>query len=261
MRHIELKNIAMRLLPLAVRTGGKILEIYSEDEISGQRKLDGSPVTEADLIAHRALKEGLQDVLPGCPLASEEDDRSWAEIQNKDLFWLIDPLDGTKEFLSRSGEFTLNIALIENGRPCLGVVYAPALSELYWGGPELGAFFGKDVMSMKSISVMAGDGGVCRVVASRSHLNAETKAYIDSLGPVELIQAGSSLKICRIAQGKADIYPRLSPTSEWDTAAAQAVLEGAGGVVVDLAGRPLSYGKESVLNPHFVAMRKGFLNV
>jgi 3'(2'), 5'-bisphosphate nucleotidase len=173
--------------------------------------------------------------------------------------WLIDPLDGTKEFIAHNGEFTVNIALIDQGRSVLGVVYAPAIDALYWGGAGLGAFrrVGTSTAAIQVASHATDE--LCRVVASKSHLNAETQAFIDRLGPVSLVQAGSSLKFCRVAEGVADIYPRLAPTCEWDTAAAQAVLEGAGGVVLDLHGAPLRYGKPDVLNPSFIAARNAAL--
>ena len=175
--------------------------------------------------------------------------------QSHGRFWLIDPLDGTKEFISRNGEFTVNIALIEAGRTVLGVVYAPAMDALYWGGAGLGAFrcIGGQTVAIKVAA--STPGAALRVVASKSHLNEATRSFIDRFGEVSLVQAGSSLKFCRVAEGEADIYPRLGPTCEWDTAAAQAVLEGAGGVVVDLEGAPLLYGKPDVLNPSFIACR------
>ena len=186
---------------------------------------------------------------------SEEDEPSQAHRCSDGRFWLIDPLDGTKEFIAQNGEFTVNIALIEETRSVLGVVYAPAIDTLYWGGPGIGAFRRE---GMETAAITVGDGGVagvCRVVASKRHLNAETQSFIDRLGRVSLVQAGSSLKFCRVAEGAADIYPRMAPTCEWDTTAAQAVLEGAGGVVLDLQGQTLRYGKPDVLNPSFIATR------
>jgi len=220
-----------------------------------QHKEDASPVTEADLAAHRVLASLLKSLLPDCPVVSEEDSASQVHRQSKGRFWLIDPLDGTKEFIARNGDFTVNIALIENGRSVLGVVYAPAIDALYWGGAGLCAY--RCVRDKTAAIKVAANSaaGACRVVASKSHLNEATQSFIDRLGNVSLVQAGSSLKFCRIAEGEADIYPRLAPTCEWDTAAAQAVLEGAGGAVLDLHGQPLQYGKPDVLNPSFIATR------
>jgi 3'(2'), 5'-bisphosphate nucleotidase len=168
------------------------------------------------------------------------------------LFWLIDPLDGTKEFLARNGEFTVNAALIENGIAVWGAVFAPVLDRLYWGGPSLEAFCQAqgELSTLKVVAPLAGQR--LRVVASKSHLNAETTDFIQRLGETDLVQAGSSLKFCRVAEAAAEIYPRLAPTCEWDTAAAQAVVEGAGGQVTDLSGQRLRYGKPDVLNPSFV---------
>jgi 3'(2'), 5'-bisphosphate nucleotidase len=185
---------------------------------------------------------------------SEEDEASLHHRVTEQRFWLIDPLDGTKEFIARNGEFTVNIALIDQGRSVLGVVYAPALDTLYWGGRGLGAFRLHLGATTPLRVAPRTTGTPCRVLASKSHLNADTQAFIDRLGHVGLVQAGSSLKFCRIAEGEADLYPRLSPTCEWDTAAAQAVLEGAGGTVVDLDGRALHYGKSAILNGSFVAV-------
>lgn len=169
--------------------------------------------------------------------------------------WLIDPLDGTKEFIARNGEFTVNIALIENGRSVLGVVDASAKYVLYWGGAGMWAFrcvVGETLANKVSVGNYSGN---CRVVASKSHLNDATESFINRLGAVSLVQVGSSLKFCRVAEGGADIYLRLAPAYEWDTAAAQAVLEGAGGVVVGLQGEPIRYGKSDMLNPSFIATR------
>ena len=166
--------------------------------------------------------------------------------------WVVDPIDGTKEFTQRSGEFTVNIALIENGEPVLGVVTAPALEEAFWGAKGEGASKRDAHGETRSIRT-AEPGKVKRVVASKNHLNEGTREFIEKLGEHELVQAGSSLKFCRIAEGGADVYPRLGPTCEWDTAAAHAVLVAAGGKVETLEGKPLHYGKEDVLNPWFVA--------
>lgn len=227
--------------------------VYETAEIASSQKSDATPVTQADLAAHHVLVEHLTDMLPGCCVVSEEDGDSWINRVSMGRFWLIDPLDGTKEFLARNGEFTVNIALIEDGCSVLGIVYAPSIDTMYWGGIGIGAFREDGAGSLPIRVSVDGMSEICRVVASKSHLNIETKHLIDQLGPVNLVQAGSSLKFCRVAEGNADIYPRLSPTCEWDTAAAQAILEAAGGVVVDMNGERLRYGKPNVLNPSFVA--------
>lgn len=231
------------------------MAIYRRGSAEVSHKADASPVTKADLAAHRVLATHLAHLLPGCQVVSEEDPMSLDYRRNTGLFWLIDPLDGTKEFIARNGEFTVNIALIEEGRSTLGVVYAPAIDALYWGGAGLGAFRCTGDQTVAINVAPAAEGRACRAVASKSHLNEATQSFIDRLGAASLIQAGSSLKFCRVAEGAADIYPRLAPTCEWDTAAAQAVLEGAGGAVVDLHGQPLLYGKPDVLNPSFIATR------
>ena len=253
------EDVMKQLLPIARAAGDAIMAIYSCGSTAVRHKEDASPVTEADLAAHRVLATGLVVLLPDCPVVSEEDSASQLYRRNRGVFWLIDPLDGTKEFIARNGEFTVNIALIEDGRCTLGVVYAPAIDALYWGGAGRGAFrcIGAQTVAIKVAAPKAGN--ISRVVASKSHLNEATQAMIDRLGEVNLIQAGSSLKFCRVAEGAADIYPRLAPTCEWDTAAAQAVLEGAGGVVVDLQGMSLWYGKPDVLNPSFIATRDAAL--
>lgn len=244
------------LLPIAREAGEAILRVYNEMGVVGyQCKADLSPLTQADLNAHHVLARHLKPLLPGCCVVSEEDKGSHIQRSMSGRFWLIDPLDGTKEYIARNGEFTVNIALIEKGRSVMGVVYAPAIDTIYWGGGGLGAYrsLGADTAAIAVGNDKA--DGICRVVASKSHLNAETQAFIDRLGAASLIQVGSSLKICCVAEGAADIYPRLAPTCEWDTAAAQAILEGAGGAVVNLQGESLCYGKADILNPSFVAVR------
>lgn len=255
MRQINKAALLAQLLPIARRAGDVIMEVYRIGEVDFQQKADQSPVTQADLAAHGVLVQQLGSLMSDCPVVSEEDEASQQYRRDENCFWLIDPLDGTREFIARNGEFTVNIALIEQGQSILGVVYAPATDCMYWGGPNLGAFRKKGSNAQVIQVNSASTNNICRVVASKSHLNAETQAFIGRLGMVELLRAGSSLKFCRVAEGMADIYPRLAPTCEWDTAAAQAVLEGAGGVVVDLNGHPLRYGRPEILNPFFIAAR------
>lgn len=252
-------EILLPLLGLIKEAGLAIMAIYKPYkagdnlDVGAITKADASPLTAADLAAHQVIKAGLLSLTPDIPVVSEEDDGALLDPSRRTTFWLVDPLDGTKEFLARNDEFTVNIALIENGSPVWGVVYAPALDQLYWGGKGIGAY--RHVAGRNEplrVASPVPPGGNLRVVASKSHLNDQTEAFIKQLGPVILVQAGSSLKLCRVAEGAADVYPRLAPTCEWDTAAAQAVVEGAGGYVVDTAGKPLVYGKPDVLNPSFI---------
>lgn len=186
------------------------MAIYRRGSAEVSHKADASPVTEADLAAHRVLATHLAHLLPGCQVVSEEDSASLVYRQSAGRFWLIDPLDGTKEFIARNGDFTVNIGLIEEGRSTLGVVYAPAINALCWGGAGLGAFrcIGDQTVAINVAPVKAGHA--CRVLASKSHLNEATQAMINRLGDVSLVQAGSSLKFCRVAEGEADIYHRLA---------------------------------------------------
>lgn len=240
------------LVALAEAAGEAILAVYRSGDRAATAKGDGSPVTAADLAAHRCIVQGLARLTPDLPVVSEESEGG-AVTARSGRWWLVDPLDGTLEFLARNGEFTVNIALVEDGRAVFGVVHAPVPGLSYWGGPGLGAFRREGTGAATAIRVAAGRRQPLRVVASKSHLDAGTAALIARLGEVELVQAGSSLKFCRLAEGSADLYPRLAPTCEWDTAAAQAVLEGAGGEVRDLQGRPLRYGKADPLNTFFIA--------
>lgn len=239
---------------LAYQAGEAIMQIYKTNSRGDLGlKTDQSPVTLADQTAHDYLIQGLSHLFPELAICSEEGHETQA-LANTEAFWLIDPLDGTKEFLAGQTDFTVNIALIVAGRSVWGLVHAPALGLMYWGGQGLGAYrqAGSQIDAL-TIPVREHPEGPYRIVASRSHLNAATQAWIAEWSPSELIQAGSSLKFCRLAEDLADLYPRLAPTCEWDTAAAQAVLEGAGGFVFDLQGDVLRYGKREILNPSFIA--------
>ena len=236
---------------IARDAGAAIMDIYQSNYFDVQKKADDSPLTKADLAAHNIICEGLRALDIQYPVISEESsDISWAQRKHWCRYWLVDPLDGTKEFIKRNDEFTVNIALIEKGVPILGVVYAPALDTMYTGERDRGAF-----LNDKAISVATQEPETLRVVGSRSHPSQETTDWLDALGkPYEMLAVGSSLKFCLVAEGKADIYPRLGPTSEWDTAAAHAVLSAAGGDVLTLNGEPLLYNqKADYLNPHFIA--------
>ncbi|MDV2079915.1 3'(2'),5'-bisphosphate nucleotidase CysQ [Marinobacter xestospongiae] len=245
-------GFALTVLDVADKAGLEVMKIYQTD-FEVNFKADESPVTAADLAAHRVIDQALAELSPDIPVLSEEAAAiPWSTRRHWHRFWLVDPIDGTRDFTQRSGEFTVNIALIEHGEPVLGVVTAPALGEAFWGVKGEGAWKREADGRVRRLSVVVPPARK-RVVASKNHLNDDTRAFIESLGDHELVQAGSSLKFCRIAEGRADIYPRLGPTCEWDTGAAHAVLSAAGGKVTHLDGSPLRYGKEDVLNPHFIA--------
>ena len=261
-QNLAIQDLAAVVVPIARVAGQAIFEIYARMDAKGDgpsdvlvaQKADDSPLTIADLAAHKIIFASLRELTPAIDVVSEEDADSLEQRRPDGQFWLIDPLDGTKEFLAGSGEFTVNIALVRDGVAVFGVVFAPVLDLLYWGGEGIGAFRScAGVRVPIAVAPPVGSGGIHRVVASKSHMNAKTIDFIRALGSCELIQAGSSLKFCRVAEGAADVYPRLGPTCEWDTAAAQAVVEAAGGVVHCLQGEPLRYGKAAVLNPDFVA--------
>ena len=239
---------------LARDAGSAIMEIYGRDDFQVQSKEDQSPLTAADLASHRVLVAGLKALTPDIPILSEESaSLPWAERQAWGTYWLLDPLDGTKEFIQRNGEFTVNIALVQDTVPTLGVVYVPAQDALYAGILGLGAWRTRGQGAPESIRVRPAPETLV-VSVSRSHANAETLAVLERLGAHEARSVGSALKFCTVAEGEVDFYPRLGPTSEWDTGAAQAVLEAAGGKVVRLDGAPLRYNtKDSLLNPHFYA--------
>ena len=264
MRHFEVSQaLIAQVLDLAKSAGERIMDVYADMLATSperttalvSHKDDGSPLTRADLLAHQVIAQGLAALTPQIAVVSEEDAKSLVHRLPTGTFWLIDPLDGTKEFLARNGEFTVNVALIQNGATVFGVVLAPALGQSYWGGVGLGAFrsIGQRVETIQVTPPGKRMQQPLRVVASKSHMNAQTVEFINRLGPHQLIQAGSSLKFCRVAEGAADVYPRLGPTCEWDTAAAQAIVEAAGGSVCALDGSTLRYGKPELLNAHFVA--------
>lgn len=245
-------SILPDVIKVADEASEKVLHIYQSD-FKVNYKEDDSPITAADLASHDIITRGLRNISRDIPILSEEGaDISWEERKHWRRFWLIDPIDGTKDFTQRTGEFTVNIALIEDGVPVLGVVTAPALKEAFWGIKGEGAFKRDRTGHVHRIRTSEPRDPL-RIVASKNHLNNETRAFIDGLGAHETLQAGSSLKFCRIAEGHADIYPRMGPTSEWDTGAAHAVLLAAGGNVKTFEGNALAYGKEQILNPNFIA--------
>lgn len=263
----------------AYDAGEAIMEIYAGTDFDVQYKSDKSPLTAADKASNALIMERLQ-ALWDIPVLSEESKEVPYEVRREwDLFWLVDPLDGTKEFIKRNGEFTVNIALIEHEKPVLGIVYAPVLGTMYLGAAGLGARKAQRGIDFSDRDGLAEALSHCddfptlplqqpprnfRVVASRSHCNEETQTFIDTLSgksrrPLELVSKGSSLKLCMVAEGDADVYPRLAPTMEWDTGAAQAVAEAAGCQVFDhSAGTPLKYNKPCLTNPFFTVYAPGW---
>lgn len=249
-----------RMVELAVRAGRVILDIYATD-FTVDRKADNSVVTAADHQAEQVILAGLADCAPDIPVIAEEEVAAGRVPEAGALFFLVDPLDGTREFLARNGEFTVNIALVDDGVPVSGVVYAPALGQLYAGGPG-GAFKAEvvdgTVGSHQPIRVREAGTGIL-AVGSRSHGSEATARWLTRFTDVSFVSAGSSLKFCLLAEGAADVYPRLGRTMEWDTAAGDAVLRAAGGQVVTCEGTPLRYGKcrqasdSDYANPHFIA--------
>lgn len=247
---------------LSLEAGDAIMDIYRQDDFDVETKSDESPVTAADKAADRIIFEGLTKAFPGVALVTEEQADTHA-IQG-DTFLIVDPLDGTKEFIHRRGDFTVNIAYVENGVPTRGVVFAPAKSRMFFTLPdgasveEQGPFAKDTVGKTRNISVSNPDNDALMVVASKSHRDQATDDYIARYTVKDMKSAGSSLKFCLIATGEADIYPRVGRTMEWDTAAGHAVLTGAGGAVVQFDDlKPLTYGKDGFANPFFIAYAPG----
>jgi len=241
-----------KVITIAKDAGDEIMKIYEKD-FSVDYKEDKSPLTEADLKSNEIICSALKELYPNIPILSEENKKvPYEERKDWKMFWLIDPIDGTKEFVKRNGEFTVNIALIEEFTPVLGVVYAPALEEMYMAKRGFGAFKnGEKLPLIQNESPKE----LLNVVASKSHLSEETQAFIDNLETkrVEQISKGSSLKLCMVAEGIADIYPRLAPTMEWDIAAAHAVVLEAGKEVIHFESKEIvMYNKENLLNPWFI---------
>ena len=247
---------------VAAEAAEKILEIYSSP-FAIQQKEDHSPLTEADLAAHHTIVTNLEKLTPGIPILSEESvDIPFEERSRWENYWLIDPLDGTREFIKRNGEFTVNIAFIEKNSATIGVIQVPVTGVCYYAGEGLGAYRVDPGQTPQSIRVRSLPEDRIKVAGSRSHGNDTTRAFIKNLDcPTEIIAIGSSLKSCLIAEGMVDIYPRFGPTSEWDTAAAQCVVEQAGGLLTDLDLRPLRYNtKESLLNSNFLVFGDQHIN-
>ena len=242
---------------IAKQAGKAIMDIYGTDDFAIEYKDDNSPLTAADKASHEVIMVGLKKHFPDIPILSEEGaDIPYVVRKEWQRFWLVDPLDGTKEFIKRNGEFTVNIALIENQEPTCGVVYVPAQDKIYLGIKEQGAWIQRGGADSQQIKVRQPDlDKGLTVVMSRSHPSLELKEYLEDIKVAEAFPIGSSLKLCVIAEAKADLYPRLGPTMEWDTAAGDAVVRAAGGSVNTLEGEDLQYNKENLLNPFFIVKK------
>ncbi len=244
-----MKKLLPQIEAIAKQAAGEILKIYHSKDFGIEIKNDRSPLTQADLAAHHTIVNALKVLTPNIPVLSEESATiPFSTRKTWQKYWLIDPLDGTKEFIKRNGEFTVNIALIENHKPVLSVVHVPVTDCIYSAADGLGAF--KDGTK---IQVKKPASSIPIVVGSRSHISEDVQHYLKQLGEHEMTAMGSSLKFCLVAEGQADLYPRLGLTSEWDTAAAQCIVEQAGGRVVTLDDKSLQYNtKDSLLNPYFM---------
>ncbi len=247
-----LTHLLAPVIALSRRAGEAIVEIYNS-EFNVEHKEDRSPLTAADMAAHDILVAGLCELTPELPVLSEESAAiPFEERSNWRRYWLVDPLDGTREFVKRNGEFTVNVALIDGHRPVLGVIVAPVTRVCYYACDGHGAWRQDPGRAPAAIHVRSLEPGHVIVAGSRSHAGSRLGAFLDRLGGHDLVSMGSSLKSCLVAEGRADLYPRLGPTSEWDTAAAQCIVEEAGGCITDTAMRPLRYNtKASLLNPDF----------
>lgn len=248
---LDLKHLCEQCVGIARDAGEKILEIYNND-FSIVEKDDKSPLTDADLAAHNTIIKGLSSLTPDIPVLSEESaELPFEERQKWHTYWLVDPLDGTREFIKRNGEFTVNIALIENHKSIIGVIHVPVLNVDYFAWRDGGSFKSESGNKANNIKVKKLSSKLI-VAGSRSHGSDQMQAYMKNLGDSELLSMGSSLKFCLVAEGRADLYPRLGLTSEWDTAAAHCIVEQAGGYVTKTDMSPLEYNtKDSLLNPFF----------
>ena len=242
------------VINIARQAGVAILDVYNTDfDIS--IKDDQSPLTEADTRANDIIIEGLEQITPDVPVLSEEGkDIPFEERSNWDAYWLVDPLDGTKEFIKKNDEFTVNIALLKLNQPVFGVVYAPALNKLFWGSSKKGSFKSNEGDTFMLISVNSQLTNPVKIAVSRSHPSPKMKSFISQFDEYDLHPMGSSLKICSVSEGTVHFYPRLGPTMEWDTAASHAIIRAAGGELINIGtNKPLEYNKEDLLNPKFIA--------
>ena len=257
MNNEQLVQLIEEVKSIAVLAGYKILEVYNDIEnFQVEQKDDDSPLTRADREANKIICEGLEKLNIKFPIISEENKLiDYDTRKDYEYVWMVDPLDGTKEFIKRNGEFTVNIALIHKNQSIAGVVYTPVTDELYYGVKNHGAYKIVDKTEKKlSTATYNQTDEALSIVCSRSHLNDATQSFIDDYNSPDKVSKGSSLKFLIIAEGGAHIYPRLAPTMEWDTAAAQIILEEAGGTMVEAeSGKPVRYNKENLLNPHFIA--------
>jgi len=249
---LNLEYLCKQCVEIAREAGARILEIYNSD-YAVEEKHDKSPLTNADLAAHKSIVKALTALTPDIPILSEESAKlPFAERQKWQTYWLVDPLDGTKEFIKRNGEFTVNIALINNHKSIIGVIHVPVLNIDYFAWNDGGSFKIEQGGEPRPIQVRKQAGEKLVVVGSRSHSSEQLQAYMENLGDAELRSMGSSLKFCLVAEGQADLYPRIGLTSEWDTAAAHCIVEQAGGRVTRLDMSELDYNtKDSLLNPFF----------
>jgi len=258
MKPLDLETLCMQACDIARLAGLKILEIYNS-EYDIQKKSDQTPVTTADILAHELICEQLQNLTPDIPVLSEESTKiPYAIRKTWHRYWLVDPLDGTREFIKHNDEFTVNIALIENTRSILGVIYVPVTIQTYYAWQNSRAY--KKIENQQAQIIQTRSLPEHPTIAgSRSHGTEKMKTYLAKLGNIELISVGSSLKSCLVAEGKVDLYPRLGLTSEWDTAAAQCIIEQAGGKLLQTNMQPLRYNtKDSLLNPEFFAFGDPF---
>jgi len=257
MTNTQLKELILSVLPIAKAAGDKILEVYEDvDNFNVETKDDNSPLTRADKEANQVICDGLEKLAIKLPIISEENKEiPYADRKDYDYVWMVDPLDGTKEFIKRNGEFTVNIALIHKNKSIAGVVYTPVVDELYYGIKDQGAYkMAAGKTNKLHATIYHPEEKALSIVCSRSHLNDATQSFIDDYNDPLKVSKGSSLKFLILASGDAQVYPRLAPTMEWDTAAAHIIVEEAGGSIVRAEdGQPMQYNKEDLLNPHFVA--------
>jgi len=258
--NVAIQNLLPSIIEISEKAAGVILKFYNSD-FSIKEKDDHTPVTSADIAAHQCITQALSELTPNIPVLSEEDAGIPFHIRKSwDTYWLVDPLDGTREFIKKNGEFSVNIALIQNQKSILGVIYIPVSGICYYASQSNGAY--KRVSSQTTkINVRPCERDSIIIAGSRSYRDSSLDNFLSNIGRYEIISMGSSIKSCLVAEGKVDIYPRLGPTSEWDTAAAQCIVEEAGGYVTDTSLQPLRYNtKDILLNPHFLVFSDNRIN-